>query len=171
MFRRGEGIPKLDAALPACANMPTPILTPTQAKLATDGVIEVTDKRGAVRRLSGDTLRVLSADTLAAIADKFGDGKMADMLYELCSAECITKGGHKIADNRTRLAALSLALAYLIGRPVERQEIVSVNVDADSAVGMKERLAHSPALRAMFRKMLDEVEGDTQDSTGPTVEG
>jgi hypothetical protein len=83
---------------------------------------------------------------------------MADMLYELCEAKCITKGGHEIADNRTRLAALSLALAYLIGRPVERQEVLTVNVDADSAVGMEERLRHSPALRAMFRKMLDRVE-------------
>jgi hypothetical protein len=128
----------------------------------TDGGIEVEDKRGAVRRISGDKLRVLSADTIAAIADKFGGDRMATMLYELCEAECITKGGHKIADNRTRLAALSLAMAYLIGRPVERQEILTVNVDADSAVGMEERLRHSPALRAMFRKMLDRV--DNPDS-------
>lgn len=139
--------------------MPTPILTPTQAAIATDGAIEVTDKRGAVRRISGDTLRVMSADTLAAIAEKFGGETMAQMLFELCDAKCITKGGHEIADNRTRLAALSLAMAYLIGRPVERQEIVSVNVDADNALGLEERLRHSPALRAMFRKMLDNVEG------------
>ena len=134
------------------------ILTPTQAAIEADGGIEVVDKAGRTRLISGDKLRVLSADTIAAIAGKFGDGKMANMLYELCEAKCITKGGHEIADNRTRLAALSLALAYLIGRPVERQEVLTVNVDADSAVGMEERLRHSPALRAMFRKMLDRVE-------------
>ena len=136
-----------------------PIPTATQQTIMTGDGIEVEDKRGAVRRISGDKLRVLSADTLAAIADKFGGETMAQMLFELCSAECITKGGHKIADNRTRLAALSLAMAYLIGRPVERQEIVQVNVDADNALGLEERLRHSPALRAMFRKMLDNVEG------------
>jgi hypothetical protein len=139
-----------------------PIPTPTQKTLMTGDGIEVEDKRGAVRRLSGDKLRVMSADTLAAIADKFGGEKMAQMLYELCEANCTTNGGKVIADNRTRLAALTLAMAYLIGRPVERQEILTVNMDADSAVGMEERLRHSPALRAMFRKMLDRV--DNPDS-------
>ena len=126
--------------------------------MTTSGEIEVEDKRGAVRRLSGDKLRMVSADTLAAIADKFGDNKMADMLYELCEAECLTRGGHKIPDNRTRLAALSLVMAYLIGRPVERQEIVNVNLDADSSHGMMERLKSSPALRAQLKRMLDEAE-------------
>lgn len=152
--------------------MADPVPTPTQSTISsTDGSIEVVDKRGAVKRLTGDKLRIMTADTLAAIADKFGGETMAQMLYELCDAECVTNGGKRIPDNRTRLAALSLAMAYLIGRPVERQEIVSVNVDADNALGLEERLRHSPALRSMFRKMLDNVEGSTPDSTGPVVEG
>ena len=141
-----------------------PLPTPTQQAIMSNGEIIVEDKRGATRRLSGDKLRVLSADTIAAIADKFGGETMATMLHELCKAECITKGGHKIADNRTRLAALSLAMAYLIGRPVERQEIISVNLDADATHGLKERLAHSPALRKVLQSMLNEVESPGNDS-------
>lgn len=141
----------------ACANMPTALPTPTQAEIEASGV-EVVDKAGKTRVLTGDKLRVLSADTIAAIANKFGGGKMADMLYELCDAKCITKGGHEIADNRTRLAALSLAMAYLIGRPVERQEILTVNVDADAESGLEERLKSSPALRKVFRRVLDSIE-------------
>jgi hypothetical protein len=120
--------------------------------------VEVVDKAGRTRVLSGDKLRVLSADTLSAIADKFGDGRLAQLLSELCDAKCITKGGHEIADNRTRLAAVSLALAYLIGRPVERQEILTVNVDADAEAGLEERLKNSPALRKVFRRVLDSIE-------------
>jgi len=137
------------------------IPTPTQAQI--DG-IEVVDKAGKRRVISGEKLRVLSADTLSAIADRFGGQKLADLLYELTEAKAITKGGHEIADNRTRLAATSLALAYLIGRPVERQEILTVSVDADAEAGLAQRLKSSPALRQVFRRVLDEIDGDDGES-------
>lgn len=138
--------------------MPNALPTPTQARIEASGV-EVVDKAGRSRLIGGDKLRVLSAETIAAIANKFGGETIANMLIELCDAKCITKGGHEIADNRTRLAALSLTMAYLIGRPVERQEILTVNVDADAEAGLAERLKNSPALREVFRKMLDEIDG------------
>jgi len=135
-----------------------PLPTPTQQALMTGDGIEVEDKRGAIRRISGDRLRLMSADTLSAIANKFGGETMADMLYELCGAECVTNGGKKIPDNRTRLAALTLAMAYLVGRPVERSEVVTVNLDADATAGLAERLKNSPALRETFRRILDAAE-------------
>lgn len=136
-----------------------PIPTPTALAIERDGGVEVMDKVGNIRKISGDKLRNLNAETMSAIADKFGGGKLADMLWDLTEAKCITKGGHEIADNRTRLAALQLALAYLLGRPVERQEIVSVNLDADSSIGLEERLAKSPALLKSLEGIIARVKG------------
>lgn len=96
-----------------------------------------------------------SPKLIEAIATEFPVELIVDLLKSLVTAEVITKGGHRIADNRTRLAAATLMLNYLVGRPVERQEIVTVNVDADSETGMMDRLAKSPALRAALRKALD----------------
>lgn len=141
----------------AGANNMTPVKSPTLATIEYEGVT-VMDKAGRTRQITGEKLRNLTAETLSAIANKFGNGKLADLLEELTRAECITKGGHVIADNRTRLAACQLALAYLIGRPVERSEVVNVNLDADSSLGLSERLRNSPALRASLKKMLEEVE-------------
>ena len=105
-----------------------------------------------------------SPKLIEAIAVRFPVDAIVDLLVSLVNAEIITKGGHRIADNRTRLAAATLMLNYLVGRPVERQEIVTVNVDADSEAGMMDRLAKSPALRASFRKILDAAEA-------PVIEG
>lgn len=137
--------------------IPTP--TPTITAIEDGGGIDVVDKMGRTKRITGDKLRILNTETMGAIADKFGGGKLADLLFELTDAKCITKGGHEIADNRTRLAALTLALAYLIGRPVERQEIISVNLDADSSIGLAERLQNSPALLKSLKEIIERVEG------------
>lgn len=136
--------------------MAIPLSSPIVAEIEGAGV-EVRDKRG-VRRVGGTQLRQLSNDTICAIASKFDGDKVADLLEELTQANCVTNGGKVIADNRTRLAALTLTLAYLIGRPVERQEILTVNVDADAEAGLAERLKNSPALRQVFRRVLDEIE-------------
>lgn len=103
-------------------------------------------------------LRAVSADTIALVASKFGGDKLTKMFEELANAECITNGGRRIPDNRTRLAIAIYLGNHLLGMPIQRTEAINVNLDADSAVGMEERLRHSPALRAMFRQMLDKVE-------------
>ena len=53
-----------------------------------------------------------------------------------------------------------MALAYKVGTPIARSEAVNLNLDADQAVGLADRLRHSPALRQLFRKMLGEAEAD-----------
>lgn len=78
-------------------------------------------------------------------------------LEEALVADVVNRDGTRGPDHRTRTDAAKTLLAYRVGTPIQRSESISVNVDADSATGMRERLAHSPALRAMFRKMLDEV--------------
>ncbi|MBK1883675.1 hypothetical protein JIN85_14755 [Luteolibacter pohnpeiensis] len=69
-------------------------------------------------------------------------------------------------DNRTRLAALTLLMAYLVGKPVERQEVVSVNVDADSLVGIEERLRTSPTLCRALGDALERVKNEQAVEVG-----
>ena len=151
--------------------MSTILMSPTEKEVI--DTVELRTKRGAVKRLSGDRLKLLSADVMAAVANKFDGDKLAGLLDELCSAQVVTNGGRQVPDNRTRLAAVTLVLAYLVGRPVERQEIVSVNLDADSMTGLRERLRSSPAMRETLAGLLAEVEADPTTSSmppGPTVE-
>jgi hypothetical protein len=140
---------------------------PTKTQKELDGV-QVRDCRGRLKKLTGEKLRLMTTDVVAAIADKFGGEKIAKLLEELCEAESLTNGGKARPDHRTRLAAVTLVLAYLIGRPVERQEIVSVNLDADAATGLAERLKSSPALRSSLKKLLEDVEDE--GATGRVVD-
>ncbi len=73
-------------------------------------------------------------------------------------AETVTKAGVKIVDHRSRLEAARLALSYRIGLPVQRTETVNVNLDADSAAGIQDRLEKSPALREQLRRTLAEAD-------------
>lgn len=99
---------------------------------------------------------------LAAALAKFVPGDLiAERIRRLIDATVVTKCGDVVPDIRANEAGLKLALAYKIGTPISRIETVNVNLDADSAVGMEERLRNSPALRSMFQKMLDKIDGPT----------
>lgn len=91
----------------------------------------------------------------AALENEIPDYRLARTISEAMSATVTTRSGTLEPDFKTRLAAAQLALHYRHGRPVERQEILTVAVDADGS-GMKERLAKSPALRKALREMLAE---------------
>jgi hypothetical protein len=80
------------------------------------------------------------------------------VLKQCLTATTINRAGVVEPDYKTRLSAAVFVTTQRHGLPVRREEVLTCNVDADSAIGMEERLRHSPALRAMFRKMLDEVE-------------
>jgi hypothetical protein len=94
----------------------------------------------------------------AALARSIPDNRIAETIASCLSATMTDRSGTVSPDHRTRLAAAQLALAYLVGRPVERQEVVTVSLDADSALGLRERLAHSPALRQTLRGALRDVD-------------
>jgi hypothetical protein len=132
----------------------TYVPTKTQTELAG---VEVVDVKGRTKRLTGESLRMLTTDVVSAVASKFGGEKIAELLDELCRAESMTNGGKLRPDHRTRLAAVTLVLAYLVGRPVERSEVVTVNLDADSMTGLRERLKSSPAMRDALAGLLAEV--------------
>jgi hypothetical protein len=96
----------------------------------------------------------------AALEKRIAPEQVATVLSDALTATTVSRSGAVEPDTRSRLQAAGMILAYQVGRPVERTEAVNINVDADSAIGMKERLAHSPALRAMLRKMLAAVEDE-----------
>lgn len=103
-----------------------------------------------------------SSQAIAAALEKvITPEQLAITLSEALSATTVSRSGVVEKDTRSRLQAASLILSYQVGRPVERSETVTVNVDADSTVDLSERLRHSPALRALFRKILDSAEGPT----------
>jgi hypothetical protein len=88
--------------------------------------------------------------------------RIVKALADALAADLVNRDGTRGPDHRTRVQAASLLLAYRIGRPIERSEVVSVNLDADSSVGLRERLASSPAMKAALLKLLND--------SGPAVE-
>ena len=99
-----------------------------------------------------------SAELAEILAKKIPFEMVSDALFRALTATVVSRSGAVEQDTRSQLQAAALILENRVGRPVTRQEIISVDLNADSATGMKERFSHSPALRAMFRKMLEEVE-------------
>ncbi len=80
------------------------------------------------------------------LAENVTDERLAVAISEALTATQINRDGTITPDHKTRLQAATLGLAYRHGRPVERQEVVSVNLDAEASIGLEERLANSPAL-------------------------
>lgn len=139
--------------------MARPLPTPTETEIHSEGV-EVM-RHGKSVTVTPAKLRNISQDVAVALANKFGSDRLATLFDELSVATCITNGGREIADNRTRLAAAIYISNQILGTPIQRSESVNVDLSADSAVGIEERLRNSPALRAMFRGILDRVDVQT----------
>lgn len=83
---------------------------------------------------------------------------IARKVYELIEATHMTKAGPE-PDVRAMEAGLKLALAYQVGRPIERVLTVTKNADADPDADLAARLRKSPALRRLMRDALAECEG------------
>lgn len=80
---------------------------------------------------------------------------VADLEYLMHHAYTSTKDGHQSPDFRTRLAAQQLRLYYLLGRPIERQQILTANVSTDETeAALAQRIADSPSLKARLRELL-----------------
>jgi hypothetical protein len=94
------------------------------------------------------------------LAKKIPFQMVSEALFRALTATSISRSGAVEQDTRSQLQAASLILENRVGRPIQRSESVNVELSADSAVGMEERLRHSPALRGLLRKMLERVEDD-----------
>jgi hypothetical protein len=117
-------------------------------------IAESRDRRAALPKGErGLAAGEVNRELVVALAEKYPAEKLLEWFDELRVA-CY-KGQ---PDYRTRLAAFKLMLEYLIGKPVERSESVTINLDADATLGIEERLAKSPALREQLRKSLEAAE-------------
>lgn len=127
--------------------------------------IRAEGKRPVSKKLDLSDPRTINKEVVVALARKVSPDLVADKIKQLLDMTRMTKAG-EVPDVRAMEAGIKLYLAYAVGLPTQRSEIVQVNVDADNALGLEERLRHSPALRAMFRKMLDNVEGESSQNNG-----
>ena len=59
----------------------------------------------------------------------------------------------EVPDYATRIKAAELALSYIVGRPVERQQIMVAHQKMDDPVKM---VKSSPALRTALKELLEE---------------
>ena len=99
------------------------------------------------------------AQRLAAeIAQAVTGEQIASVLRQSLAADTVARDGTRQPDHRARLDAAKLLLAYGLGLPIQRTESVNVNLDADAGAGLRERLAHSPALRSALRVALEKSE-------------
>ena len=85
-----------------------------------------------------------------------GPKKIADDLQHVIDNATVKSKGVETIDYRTRLAAQQLRLYYLLGKPIERQQVVTAKVDSES--DLLSRLAHSPELREALREVLAAAE-------------
>jgi hypothetical protein len=118
-------------------------------------------KRAGARRLAEmevkadhlESPRNVTPELIAHLAEKFSPELIAKKLEALLNATHVTAGGKVIDDNRAQEAGLKLLLAYLVGLPIQRQEIINVHV-----AGMQEltdKAMASPALQSLAQRLVD----------------
>jgi len=100
-----------------------------------------------------------SAELAGILAKKIPFEMIAETLFRALTATTVSRAGAVEQDTARQIQAAQIILENRVGRPVTRQEIVSVNLDADAGAGLRERLANSPALRASLQKLIDETDG------------
>lgn len=126
--------------------------------LAAKGVAELREsKRGRGEKLSLQDPREINREIVFALARKVPASRIADKIDELIEMKRQTKDG-VVTDVRAMEAGIKLYLAYVVGMPTQRQEIVSVSLDADSSIGLAQRLANSPALLKSLKEVITKVE-------------
>lgn len=101
------------------------------------------------------------------IAAGIDPSQIVTALREALSATATTRSGAVEPDHRTRLDASRLILSYALGTPIQRSENVTVNLEAESAVGLADRLRSSPALRDALRAALAEADESGRNSRPP----
>lgn len=96
-----------------------------------------------------------------AIANSAPPERLAEVIAAALGATTVTRAGVIEPDTRSRLEAAKILLSYSVGTPVTRSEVLSVNLDADSSIGLAERLANSPALLKSLKALISKVENET----------
>ena len=109
----------------------------------------------------------VNAEIAAAILDSARPSEIVADLEEIIrSAYTTGRDGKEHPDFRTRLAAQQLRLHYLLGRPIERQQIVTAQV-GESADDIVARLRESPALQDALARMIEDAGLAVEQSPRP----
>ena len=103
----------------------------------------------------------VNSELIQSLVEAFPPEVIHGHIAACMSATVVTKGGTVLPDNRTRLAALQLLLAYTEGKPVERQQVETLIHNSDPVADIEERLAKSPSLRRSLAATLAKVESQT----------
>ena len=96
----------------------------------------------------------VTAGLMQHLAERFTPELIADKIAELLHATHVTSGNRTIADNRAREAGLKLLLGYLIGLPVQRQEIITRHTS--TLEELQAKVKNSPEMRRAIAELLDE---------------
>ena len=109
----------------------------------------------------------VSVSLINALAEKFPPERIVGYIEALMVATHKTNGGQIIPDNRAREAGTKLLMSYLVGLPIQRQEIVNINVDGNNEAAEKAILG-SPALRSALAAKIQQAEEEERKSLPPS---
>jgi hypothetical protein len=83
---------------------------------------------------------------------------IVETLAALLSATTVMKNGVVVPDWSIRFEAVRLVLAYKIGLPTPRREIVVVQQNGDKEYDLIQRMANTPSLLASVKWMVAQAE-------------
>jgi hypothetical protein len=135
-----------------------PAQNPDFDVLATEAVGKLRDEGKRMKGSLADPGSI-SAELAVALAKYVPSDLIGQRIKELVNATMVNKAGNIVPDIRAREAGLKLALNYKVGTPIARAETINVNLDADSSIGLAERLANSPALLKSLEGIIASVKG------------
>ena len=137
--------------------------TPDVARAGDGPIVEKSPPAGKNRGLKrafdlthyAEVNAAMAAEILAMSSPEQIVAEMDEIQRKACTYD---RHGNEYPDWRTRLAVLTLKLHYLLGKPIERQQIVTATVSGENETALIERLAKSPAMREALRGVLGEAE-------------
>lgn len=95
-----------------------------------------------------------------ALDAQISSERISEVLSEALTATIRSRAGTVEPDWRTRMTAATLALSYKVGKPIERQQILTQTLAADPIADIEDRLAKSPSLRRSLATALAKIEGN-----------
>lgn len=120
------------------------------------------------RPIAGLTPGDLSPRAVSIILEQIPLDQIRDTLQDMLKAERPLKGGGTIPDWRAREAAMKLYLAYKEGLPIQRQQIVTTQVE--SGPNMLELARTNQYVRDALRNQLDELDTLAAREAGRVIE-
>lgn len=79
-------------------------------------------------------------------------------------ADMTSRAGVKEPDYRTRLRAAEVLLAYAIGRPIERQQVITAHARGGLLDDLENRMKRSPSLRDALRSSLERADEESESA-------